>query len=117
MMETVFNDLTFEVTIPQPPPNYKTMSSKERKKVDDDVRNQIALQHHETIKHLAARKSFIYQYDAQKQMLIKKFHGPYIVNTIAVLFTGPDARIPAAMEEKQLSTPLLATVCTLVCLQ
>ena len=103
MIEIVFSDLTFEVTVPQLPPGYKTMTSKERRKADEDRRNQIALQHRQKIKHLAVHHSFIYEYDVRNRMLIKKFHGPYIVNAIAVLFTGPDARIPTATEEKQLS--------------
>ena len=115
MIEIVFSDLTFEVTVPQPPPGYKTMTSKERRKADEDRRNQIALQHRQKIKHPAVHHSFIYEYDVRNRMLIKKFHGPYIVNAIAVLFTGPNARIPAAMEDKRLSTPLLAAICTLVC--
>jgi len=67
------------------------------------------------IKHLAEDKEFIYSVDSDGY-LVRKFHSEYIINTIGILFTGNGVRLPHAMRDnEQLTVPLLATVCTLVC--
>jgi hypothetical protein len=92
-IEKVFGDLEFPVT-----------SRKQKSwKTDGNV-----------IKHLAKDKEFIYQVD-KDGFMVRKFHSEYIINTIGLLFTGPSARLPYVMKDnKSLTVPLLATVCTLV---
>jgi len=90
------------------------MTSKERRSAMRDINQQIALQHNAIIGRLSANFAFIYNRNLSKSSLVDKFHSVYIINTIALLFTGRNARFPAVVKDDQLSIPLLATVCTLV---
>lgn len=68
------------------------------------------------IKHLQTDNEFIYAID-EEGYLERKFHSEYIITTIGLLFTGSGARLQYAMKGyEDLSVPLLATVCTLVCI-
>lgn len=68
------------------------------------------------IKCLQTDHEFIYAVTDEGD-LVRKFHSEYIINTISLLFTGCNARLQFAMRDHEhLTVPLLAAVCTLVCI-
>jgi len=75
---------------------------------------EIANRQRDLIEPLGHQYRFLFEYDDIHQRTGRKFHSKWIINAIGLLFTGEKARFPNAMQVKEITVPLLATVIMLL---